>query len=73
MNKSITIVLPRKMSLCGRISEVTRQLKKWLQSPDMVFNNEREELIMTNCELDDRKYRYHYLIIKKKEPSQQTE
>lgn len=72
MNESLTIVLPRKMSLPGRISEAGRQIKEWLLSPDVVFSNERDKLQMTKWELDDREYRYHYLIIKGKGLSAST-
>lgn len=72
MNESLTIVLPRKMSLSGRISEASRQIKEWLLSPDVVFSHERDKLQMTKWELDDRECRYHYLIIKGKGLSAST-
>ena len=62
MSDTFTIVLPRKMPLSRRISEASRQLKEWFQSPDILFNNERDKLRMTKWELDEREYRYHYLI-----------
>jgi hypothetical protein len=72
MNESLTIVLPRKMSLSGRISEASRQINEWLLSPDVVFKNERDKLQMTKWERDDREYRYHYLIIRGKGLSAST-
>ncbi|UCF55872.1 MAG: hypothetical protein JSW15_07080 [Deltaproteobacteria bacterium] len=69
MKESLAIVLPRKMSLTERISEASRQINEWLQSLDVVFNNERDKLQMTKWERNDREYRYHYLVIKGKASS----
>ena len=73
MNESFTIFLPRKMSLSGRISEASRQVKEWLLSPNVVFNNERDKLLMTKWERDEREYRYHYQVASKKGPRSQVE
>lgn len=64
MNESLAIVLPRKRSLPARISEASRQIKEWLLSPNVVFNNERDKLQMIKWERDDREFRYHNLIFK---------
>lgn len=66
MSNSLTIVLPRKMSLTERISQASKQINEWLQSLDVAFSNERDKLQMAKWERNDREYRYHYLIIRSK-------
>jgi len=57
------------MPLISRISEASKQINEWLKSLEVAFNNEKDKLQMIKWELNDREYRYHYLIIKGKELS----
>ncbi len=64
-----TVTLPKKMPLVMRISEASRHVRNWLQTIDVGFNEERDKLQLTQWELIDGKYHYHYSIINRKELS----
>ena len=64
--ESITINLPKKMSLVRRISETGNRVRDWLQTFAVAFNDERDKLQLTKWELKNGEYFYHYAVIKGK-------
>ena len=64
--ESITINLPKKMSLVRRISETGSRVRDWLQTFTVAFNDERDKLQLTKWELKNGEYFYHYAVIKGK-------
>lgn len=64
--ESITINLPKKMSLVRRISEAGSRVRDWLQTFTVAFNDERDKLQLTKWELKNGEYFYHYAVIKGK-------
>lgn len=66
MTESITITLPKKMSLVMRITEAARQISEWLLTLDAALHEERGKLHLTKCELKNNEFRYHYSISQRK-------
>ncbi len=66
MPESITVSLPRRMSLVMRISEASRQITEWLESFDIPFDDEKDRLQLAGCEHGDRGYSYQYRVVKRK-------
>jgi len=64
--ESITINLPKRMSLVRRISETGSRVRDWLQTLTVAFNDERDKLQLTKWELKNGEYSYHYAVIKGK-------
>ena len=61
MSERITITLPRKMPLSQRISGVSKEISKWLESLEEPFNIRTDVMHLAGCERND-KYSYHYVL-----------
>jgi len=58
-NKIITV--PKTMSLTERISGVSEEVSKWLESLEEPFNVNTDVMHLAKYERND-KYRYHYTL-----------
>ena len=61
MSEYKTITLPISMPLTDRISGVSKEISKWLDSLDEPFNVESDVIQLVKFECDDR-YSYHYIL-----------
>ena len=67
MPESIIITLQKPMSLVKRISEVKKQIRRWLKSLEKPLCDGKYTLQLTKYERKNREYCYHYSIIWGKE------
>lgn len=72
MSEHRTISLPKTMPLIERISGVSKEISKWLESLDEPFNISRDTIQLVKYERND-KYCYHYIIDRAvKDPEKRT-
>ena len=69
MSKTITVVLPLKMSLGVRITEVSKKITEWMESLEQPFKIETDKLQLVKCEKGADEYSYQYSIMTRKELS----
>jgi len=62
-SESLTISLLRTMPLAKKISEVSKQISKWLHSLEKPLNH--KTLRLRRIEKTDKEYIYHYEIHRK--------
>lgn len=62
MVESTSFTLPKTMPVNKRISRVSKQISKWIESLDKPFNAEADALHLTEYEKNGEKYIYHYTI-----------
>ena len=62
MPESIMITLPRAMPMVERILGVSKRISEWLESLEKPFKVEKDELLLTRYEQNDKDYSYHYII-----------
>jgi hypothetical protein len=55
------ITLPKTMPLPERISGVSKEISKWLESLKVPYNIDTDVMQLAKCERND-KYSYHYVI-----------
>jgi len=55
------ITLPKTMPLPERISGVSKEISKWLESLTVPYNIDTDVMQLAKCERND-KYSYHYVI-----------
>ena len=60
---SLTINLPKTMSLDNKLAEVSRQILEWLESIEEPLNH--KTLRLKKIEESDKDYIYHYEIQRK--------
>ena len=63
MNESVTIHLPRGMSLLARTDETSRQIKEWLSVVCRNHDLDRQKLHLKKCELRADGYYYDYAFV----------
>jgi hypothetical protein len=64
-----TISLPLDMPLDKRISEVGREISKWIKKLDQLPKSSKDEMgkvFLTRCEKTKKEYSYQYSIINPK-------
>lgn len=61
MSEHRTITFPKTTPLMERISGVSREISKWLESLEEPFNINRDTMQLAKYERND-KYSYHYII-----------
>lgn len=66
MPESITITLPKDMSLGRRISEASRRLSEWLGSFGRSIEKMDDRLQLTQYKMTGSEYAYQYSIINRK-------
>lgn len=62
MSESITITLPKAMPTGERILGASKRISEWLESLEKPFNIEKDELLLTRYEQNDKDYSYRYII-----------
>jgi hypothetical protein len=66
------ITLPKTMSLSERISGVSEEISKWLESLEEPFNVNTDVMHLAKYERND-KYNYHYILDRAvKDPDKKT-
>jgi hypothetical protein len=72
MTEHKIITLPKTMSLTERISGVSEEIKKWLESLEEPFNVNTDVMHLAKYERND-KYNYHYILDRAvKDPDKKT-
>ena len=67
------ITLPKTMSLTERISGVSEEISKWLESLEEPFNVNTDVMHLAKYERND-KYNYHYILDRAvKDPDKKSE
>jgi hypothetical protein len=61
MSESKKITFPRNMSLIDRITGVSEEIGKWLDSLEEPFDVDRDTMHLVKCERNDH-YSYHYIL-----------
>lgn len=62
MPESTNINLPKTMPLIERISETEKQISKWINSLEIPFNGEEDDIRLTKYERHDEEFSYYYRV-----------